>query len=65
MPNLDEIIEGLTILKKYVKGQEWISAEHDMIYGPPTEGVISDEDAKRLDDLGWHKEDGDSWAAFT
>lgn len=65
MPNLEAIIEGLTILKKYAKSPEWIAAEHDILYGPPTQSDISKEDAERLEEIGWHKEDEDSWAAFT
>jgi hypothetical protein len=66
---LDKMIETLQIVAKYVDdpSAEWCSAEHDILYLPlDNDDEISEEDAKRLDELGAHKSsDVDCWAIFT
>ena len=67
MATIDEMIGGLQILKKYCDkgGQECIGgADHDILWGAMCE--VSEEDAKRLDELGWHQdsEADDSWSRF-
>lgn len=67
MPNMKRIQEGLTILAKYADENEYLSAEHDILYGPVIKdgAEISEEDAKKLDELGWHVDSlTNSWAAF-
>ena len=49
------IVEGLVILAKYNEKSDekwWIHAEHDTIYCG-TDQEISEEDKKRLDQLGF------------
>ena len=66
MPNVESVIEGLQIFAKYKPGK-WCAAEHDIIYGPCSDSdQISDEDRKRLDEIGWFIDgDSDSWACHT
>lgn len=62
-----EIAEGLHILMKYEPDGS-CEGQHDIIYAAPRvkKGQVSSEDAKKLDDLGWHwSTDGDCWAVFT
>ncbi len=64
---VDNIIEGLSIMRKYAGGDPFfVQAEHDEIYALSTEVQLSDEDVKRLEELGW-LEDSDMgcWKAFT
>ncbi len=57
MPALRDIVDGITILAKYrKKGLDsfGIQAEHDEIYVGIDEGQkVSEEDDKKLDELGW------------
>lgn len=67
------IIEGMQILMKYQKEPNdifGVSAEHDVIYCGPMldhlEGKLTEEEKKRLGELGWHEDsEGDCWAHFT
>jgi len=65
MATVDEIIEGLQIMKKY--GTVETAAEHDVFYaGPPSGTKMSAEDEKRLEALSWSwEEEFESWAIFT
>ena len=69
MATLKEVRDGLNILSKYLsKGEEsYVTAQHDILFaGPGLDGGISDEDKKKLEDLGWHfDEEFDCWARFT
>lgn len=71
------IIEGMNILSTYYsdKGAYKVGAEHDQIYMFATEEPVSEDDIKRLRELGWFQEfidheDGDeydpgeSWAIY-
>lgn len=51
MKNIDRVIKGLKIIKKYSNN---ICAEHDVIYAGKEE-KISKEDENKLDELGWFK----------
>jgi hypothetical protein len=64
---LDKMIETLQIVAKYVDpAKSWCQAEHDELYLPlELDAAISDEDAKRLDELGAAKSDADCWSIFT
>ena len=78
MATFAEVSEGLTILAKYVESTSHaIAAEHDIIYAGPDEtlineddeesngSVVSEEDATRLRELGWHIDsETTSWARF-
>lgn len=67
-----KIVEGLKILANYTipGGLEKLSveAQHDIIYCGPDiqQKSVTQEDTKRLEELGWHyDEESESWAAFT
>lgn len=59
--------EGLDIISKYIEDGD-IAAEHDQIWAGPddaSEMNISEEDLKRLDELGWFiDEEFDCWTHF-
>lgn len=61
--------KGIEVLSKYVddENRSALSAHHDQIYaGPDVADKISDEDKKRLEELGWGFDDEvDSYYAFT
>lgn len=57
---LAEIAEALLIFDKYDDTYPFLSAEHDIIYAGNPE-VVSVEDKKRLDELGWFVSDGDDF----
>ena len=60
--------EGIQILDKYIDDTAYAtSATHDVLYaGPEAIDKISDEDKKRLEELGWGFDDEvDSYYAFT
>lgn len=48
----DQIIEALTIFKNYPHYGDF-SAGHDRVFAGPDPELVSDEDIKRLDELGW------------
>lgn len=54
MNRAEQIASGMMLLAKY-EGCE-TAAEHDIIYSGPddAESVVSAEDQKQLDELGWH-----------
>lgn len=60
-----ELIEGLKIIEKY-DPSEYVCAEHDIIFCAHANVNVSDEDAKRLEELGFFIDsETDSWAFFT
>jgi hypothetical protein len=64
MATFNQLLDGLCILKKYVKVNGSLSADHDILYVGSDEKV-SEYDEKRLDELGWHYDEKfDSWARF-
>lgn len=66
MASVMKVIEGLQILSRYPESSN-VNAERDIIYaGPPSSEVVSDDDRKRLHDLGWHvSSEFGCWARFT
>ena len=77
MASVAEVVEGLEILAKTASVPAGLAeqgetdtrtahlngAGHDIICGPDADP--SDEDKKRLDELGWHfDEECDSWSRF-
>jgi hypothetical protein len=52
------IIEGLKTLEPYYAnpGGYNCGANHDVIYGYPTDKPLTDDDVKTMIDLGWHQE---------
>ena len=64
MAKVDDIIEGLQIMKKY--GEVDVHAEHDEFSADPAGGVGNLEDVKRLEVLGWHYDKRMmTWEIFT
>lgn len=64
---IDQLIEGLTILKKYLKpGAFPTHCEHDeLMVMVPSDAVMSDADLMRLDALGFHvSEEHGCWSSF-
>ena len=64
---IGKLIEGLQLLASCEeKGLDayCVAAEHDTLYAGPVLSKVPDEIGKKLEALGWHKDD-DSWAAFT
>jgi hypothetical protein len=52
---MDELIEALTILRKYSDAPHPTSCDHDVLMVPVVKWhELSEEDAKRLDELGFH-----------
>jgi len=55
---LENILEGLQIIAKYESGY-CCAAEHDMFYaGGDKYEEYSEEDKKKLDELGWGYDEG-------
>lgn len=66
MANVNDIIEGLTILAKHdPHGLDAnVAADHDIIFGPGKKDVPED-DRKRLEQLGWFwDKEYDCWAMY-
>lgn len=65
MATRKEIIEGLQILEKHDPDTYGVCAEHDIVYGGHGELPLTDEERKRMDDLGWFIDsDSGSWACY-
>jgi len=66
MNEYERMIAALEIFNKYVTAETrgtYIGAEHDEMYAGDTE-VVSDEDKKILEELGWHDYDTGSFQKF-
>lgn len=64
---IDQLIESLTILKKYMrKGAFPTHCEHDtLMVMVPFDAEVSPEDVARLAELGFHAdEEHEYWASF-
>ncbi len=63
---MDDLIEALTIFKKYSDTHNPTHCEHDTLYiVGPVWGEISDEDRERLDELGFlYSENDDAIISF-
>lgn len=61
---LGNLLEGMQIVAKYEKpGAYCVSAEHDQIWCGAYDLPLSDEDKKRMEELGWFEAE-DSWSAL-
>jgi uncharacterized protein CbrC (UPF0167 family) len=63
---MDDLIEALQIFRKY-KNEKWPThCEHDVLYiMAVTKDEVSEEDQKRLDELGFtYGESDDAWISF-
>ena len=58
--------EAFTIFAKYAEGDiDGVCAEHDEVYAGPSPSVVSDEDKRRLEALGWRENRNDCFSKFT
>ena len=70
MTKLEKIVEGLLIFKKYfdqtpTRRRGDINFEHDECFAGPLPSIVSEEDKKRLEELGWGPdEENDCWHHF-
>jgi hypothetical protein len=61
---LDNIIEGMQIVQRHsAPGTYCVAAEHDQIWCGAYDLPLTDDENKRMIELGWFKAD-DSWSAF-
>lgn len=73
---LRNFVDGINILRPYYDDPDGyhLGAEHDQFYMYATNRPVSDEDVKKLRELGWFQPDADEddgydpedgWSAFT
>jgi len=74
---INDFVEGIQILQKYYDDSNGfhLGADHDIIYLYSTDNPLSEEDVKRLHELGFFQEGydnetgeygpDDGWCAFT
>jgi len=57
--------EAFAIFAKYEEGEFDTDAEHDEIFSGPSPKIVSTEDTKRLQELGWSPEESlGRWRRF-
>lgn len=60
-----DMIEAFTIFAKYEGDEQYLAAaEHDEIWAGPSPEDVSDEDKKRLEELGWTEWDTGNFHLF-
>jgi hypothetical protein len=67
MSKLKDLHEGIGIMMKYVDPGKWIGgADHDIIWFVDNEDyeLFSEEDKKRLDELGFHVDSDNGLSCF-
>lgn len=61
-----DLIEALTIMAKYnedgLDSTSFLQPEHDLVYLVGED--VSDEDTKRLEEIGFFHDDGEGWSAY-
>lgn len=73
---LSKFVEGLEILRRHYADQDGyhIGAEHDQFYAYATATSLTDDEVKRMRELGWFQpelgedapyEPTEGWSAFT
>lgn len=60
---LANIIEGMQIVAKHSKDQYCVTAEHDQIWCGAYDLPMTEEEKKRMEELGWFEAE-DSWSVF-
>lgn len=62
---IDEFIEGLQILRR-VTGNYPLSCEHDQfwVYLDRAGFALTEEEARRLEQLGWFLDDNEAWSCY-
>jgi len=70
--SIGAVIQGLQLVAKYCEhGEETqfaVEGEHEILYARSDKGKDewSEEDSKRMEELGWHwNDDGECWARHT
>lgn len=62
---MDDLIEALTLLRKYASPQYPTNCEHDTLYVNVKPELVSPEDVQRLDALGFFPaSEGDGFMSF-
>lgn len=61
---MDDLIEALTILRKYENPAFPTNCEHDTLWVNVDSGLVSDEDKRRLDQLGFFPADEGGFMSF-
>lgn len=56
---MDDLIEALTILRKYENPSSPTWCEHDTMHFCVDDSLVSKEDIARLDELGLHQDETD------
>ena len=64
MRTFAEYAEAFTIFAKYSDEKFAVCAEHDEIFAHVDPEMVSDEDKKRLKELGWNPNDDDGFSKF-
>lgn len=64
MKEYEELIEAFKIFMKYPHSS-FMSAEHDEVWAGPNPYDVTEEDRKRLDELGWSDFGDDGFHHFT
>lgn len=63
--SMEDLIKALQIFLKYCNKKYPTSCEHDVLYVDIDPSVVSDEDKKTLDELGFFVDEGnDCFASF-
>lgn len=60
----DDLIEACMIFKKYNNPNSPFHCEHDCLFVDVPNENVSDEDVKRLDELGFFKDDNDRFSSY-
>lgn len=63
---MDDLIEALTILRKYGNPRNPTNCSHDVLWVATDPALVSDEDKARLDELGFFvsSTDGEGFRSF-
>jgi len=63
MPKYSDVEKAMSVFKKY--DDDFLEAEHDIIFGPSLDIKFSEDDIKIIEELGWFKNDEyDCWAHY-
>ena len=61
---MDDLIEALTILRKYANPVCPTHCEHDEMFVMVDPGVVSDEDKRQLDGLGFFASEDECFKSY-
>jgi hypothetical protein len=61
---IGKIVEGMQIIARHVPADAYcMQAEHDQIWCGAYDLPLTEDEKKRMEDLGWFEAE-DSWSAF-